>query len=171
MSSASTAVWIFFFVFLALPWHPPPSRVRVPPCWPRRASRVTTACVKIRMDDQLVSCHNLLNIAPQVPLALRSQRTGASIHALRPYHSTIPLGASSAPAMLYFPYMKETDFGSASTASKSILRPSPKRLMCWPEPPSGVSRSAPFHQSPLRARQCASRNDRSTHRGFFTPHG
>jgi hypothetical protein len=33
-----------------------------------------------------------------------------SLHALRLTHSTIPLGASSAPAMLYFPYMKETDF-------------------------------------------------------------
>ena len=31
----------------------------------------------------------------------------------------------------------ELTLRSASTASKSILRPSPKRLMCWPEPPSG----------------------------------
>jgi hypothetical protein len=32
-------------VFLALPWHPPPSRMRVPPCSPQRAFRVTMACI------------------------------------------------------------------------------------------------------------------------------
>jgi len=50
----------------------------------------------------------------------------------------------------------------------SSSRPS---LCTGPSHRAEVSRSAPFHQSPLRARQCASRNDRSTHRGFFTPHG
>ena len=45
--SASVGVKNFLFVFLALPWHPPPSRVRVrvPPCSPQRAFRVTMACI------------------------------------------------------------------------------------------------------------------------------
>jgi len=43
--SVSVGVKNFLFVFLALPWHPPPSRVRVPPCSPQRAFRVTMACI------------------------------------------------------------------------------------------------------------------------------
>ena len=41
--SASVGVKNFLFVFLALPWHPPP--LRVPPCSPQRAFRVTMACI------------------------------------------------------------------------------------------------------------------------------